>query len=87
MHLVIQLHLHQYLTSPTQVELIGTLLSSTTFTWFAPFLEHQSPILNNFEGFLEEFNATFGDSDKEFTSSIKNRSFCQTSHSIVVYTS
>jgi hypothetical protein len=35
--------------------LIGTLLSNTTLTWFEPLLECQSPLLNDFEAFLEEF--------------------------------
>jgi hypothetical protein len=29
--------------------------------WFAPLLEHQSPLFNDFEAFFEEFHATFGD--------------------------
>jgi hypothetical protein len=68
-----------------QVELISTLLSSTTFVWFTPLLEHQSPLLNDFEAFLEEFNATFGDLNKECISNIKIRSFCQGSCSNAVY--
>jgi hypothetical protein len=71
MHLVIQLDPHRYPTCLVQVELISTLLSSTTFAWFTPLLEHQSPLLNDFEAFLEKFNATFGDSNKECISNIK----------------
>ncbi len=40
MHLVVQLHPHWYLTSPTQVGLINILLSNMTFAWFAPLLDH-----------------------------------------------
>jgi hypothetical protein len=69
--LVIQLHPHRYPTNPTQVGLISTLLLGTTLAYFTPFLEHQSPLLNNFEAILEEFNSTFGDLDKEHTSNIK----------------
>ncbi len=68
-------HLHWYPTSLAQVGLISTLLLGTTLIWFAPFLEHQSPLFNNFEAFLEEFNATLGDLDKERMSRIKIRSF------------
>jgi hypothetical protein len=39
--------------------------------WFAPMLEHQSPLFDYFETFFEKFNATFGDSNKERTSNIK----------------
>jgi len=75
MHLIIWLHFHQCPTKPTQIRLIGTLLSSMALTWFAPLLEHQSPLLNNFEKFHEKFheklNATFGNSNKEHRSNIK----------------
>jgi hypothetical protein len=54
-----------------KVGFIGTLLLGTTIAWFAPLLEHQSPLLNDFEMFLEEFNATFGDLDKKCMSNIK----------------
>jgi hypothetical protein len=70
-HLIIQLHPHQYPTSLAQVRFIGILLSSTTIVWFAPLLEHQSPLLNNFETFFEELNATFRDLDKKRTFNIK----------------
>jgi len=42
-----------------------------TLIWFTPLLKHQSPLFNSFEAFIEEFNATFGESDKECTSNIK----------------
>jgi hypothetical protein len=42
----------------------------------APLLEQDSPLFNDFETFIEEFNATFGDSNKEHTSNIKIRYFC-----------
>jgi len=64
-HLVIRLHPHWYPTNLVQVGFIGTLLSSMTLAWFAPSLEHQSSMCNDFETFLEKFNATFGNLDKE----------------------
>ncbi len=36
--------------------------------WFMPLLERQSPLLNNFETFIEEFCAIFGNSNKDNTS-------------------
>jgi len=42
----------------------------------APLLEHESPLLNDSETFIEEFNATFGDSNKKHTSNIKIQFFC-----------
>jgi hypothetical protein len=49
---IIQLHQHCYLDDRIEVGFIGTLLSDTILTWFAPFLEGQFPILNNFETFF-----------------------------------
>ena len=33
---------------------MGTLLTSTTLSWFASLLETHSPLLNNFEEFIKE---------------------------------
>ncbi len=71
MHLIIWLHLHRYATGPVQVGFTCTLLSNTALSWFAPLLEHQSPLFNDFEMFIEKFDGTFGDSDKKHTSNIK----------------
>ena len=43
--------------------LIGRLLSGTAFAWFAPFLEKNFALLNNFEEFISKFKACFGDTD------------------------
>jgi hypothetical protein len=37
--LIIWLHPHHYPNGPIQIDFIGTLLSSTTLTWFAPLLK------------------------------------------------
>jgi hypothetical protein len=39
--------------------------------WFISLLECQSPFLNDFEAFVEKFNATFRESNKEHTSTTK----------------
>jgi hypothetical protein len=39
--------------------------------WFMYLLEHQSPLLNDFETFAKEFCATFGNSNKDNTSTSK----------------
>ncbi len=85
--LVIWLHPYQYPIGLAQVGLVDILLLNTTLVWFAPLLEHQSPLLNDFETFLKKFNVTFRNSDKECTSNIKIWSFCQGSHSTIVYAS
>ena len=61
--LVIQMHPSRYPTDASRVGLVGTLLSGTTLAWFAPLLEQESPLLNNFEEFISEFKACFGDTD------------------------
>ncbi len=69
--LVIQFHPHGYPIGLAQVEFIGTLLSSIAFVWFALLLEHQSPLFDNFEAFIEKFNATFGDSNKKHSLTLR----------------
>ena len=56
-HLVIQMHPSRYPTDVSRVGLLGTLLSGTTLAWFAPLLEKDTPLLNNFEDFISEFKA------------------------------
>jgi len=53
--------------------------------WFAPLLECQSPSLNNFETFVKQFNASFGDSNRECTTIKKLQSFHQGPHLTIVY--
>ena len=61
--LVIQMHPSRYPTDVSRVGIVGTLLSVLALAWFAPLLEKESPLLNNFEDFLSEFKACFGDID------------------------
>ena len=46
--LVIQLHSHRYPTDREQVGLVGSLLSGSALSWFAPLLEKQAPELQDF---------------------------------------
>jgi hypothetical protein len=48
-------------------------------------LECQSFLLNDFEAFLEKFGASFGDLDKERTTTNKLQALCQGSHPTFVY--
>ena len=59
--LVIQMHPMRYPIDASRVELVGSLLSGITLSWFAPLLETNSPLLHNFEEFVKEFKACFGD--------------------------
>jgi hypothetical protein len=81
MHMVIQFHPYYYPNNLIQAQFIGTLLLKMTLTWFAPLLECQSSFLNDIKKHIhEEFNATFGDSNKECASTNKLLSFFQRSH-------
>jgi hypothetical protein len=53
--------------------LVGTLLSSLALAWFALFLEKQSPLLQDFEDFIKEFQASVGDIDSVRTTINKIR--------------
>ena len=46
--LVIQMHPTCYPTDASRVGLVGTLLTGTALSWFAPLLKTNSPLLNNF---------------------------------------
>ena len=70
---MIQLHPNRYPTDVARVGLIGTLLSGTTLAWFAPLLERKSPLLEDFEAFVKEFQASFGDTDSTRTAINKIR--------------
>ena len=71
--LVIQLHPTRYSTDAARVGLVGTLLCGTALAWFAPLLEKQSPLLEDFEAFVKEFQASFGDTDSTRTAINKIR--------------
>ena len=61
--LVLQMHPSRYPTDASRVGLIGTLLNGSALAWFTLLLEKQSSLLNNFEDFISEFKACFGDTD------------------------
>ena len=71
------MHPSRYPTDASRVGLVGTLLSGTALAWFAPLLEKNSPLLNNFEEFISEFKACFGDTDSIRTTINKIRRLFQ----------
>ena len=75
--LVIQMHPARYPTDASRVGLVGTLLTGIALSWFAPLLETNSPLLNNFEEFIKEFKACFGDTDGARTAINKIRTLRQ----------
>ncbi|CAG8751864.1 6517_t:CDS:1, partial [Racocetra persica] len=50
-----------------QARLLGSLLTGLALVWFDPLLEKQSPLLKGFAELINEFEATFGDSNKSRT--------------------
>ena len=62
--LIIRLQPRRYSDDFRQVGLIGTLLTGQAQAWFAPLVETSSPLLNDFQAFLTEFETTFGETDK-----------------------
>ncbi len=83
--LIMQLHPHRYFDDTTLVGFIGTLLTGTAAAWFAPILETSSPLLQDFNAFMAEFEAVFGDSDKARTSANKLCRLQQGTRSAIVY--
>jgi hypothetical protein len=57
-------NLEKYLIEASQVGLIEILLSGTALSWFVPLLEKNSPLLEDLNNFLTEFNETFGEIDR-----------------------
>jgi len=85
--LIMQLHPRRYFDDTTLVGFIGTLLTGTAVAWFAPILETSSPLLQDFNTFMAEFEAVFGDNDKARTSANKLRCLQQGTRSTIVYAS
>jgi len=80
--LIMQLHPCRYFDDTTRVGFIGTLL---TAAWVAPILETSSPLLQDFNVFMAEFEAVFGDSDKAKTLANKLRRLQQGTRWAIVY--
>jgi hypothetical protein len=71
--LIINMHPNRYPTDASRVGLVGTLLTGTALAWFAPLLEKKSPVLENFDTFITEFQASFSDTDSVRTAINKIR--------------
>jgi len=82
-----QLHPCRYFDDTTRVRFVGTLLTGTATAWFAPILETSSPLLQDFNAFMAEFEVVFGDSDKARTSANKVCRLQQGTCSAIVYAS
>lgn len=58
------LQFEHYPIEESRVGLVRTLLTRQALSWFAPLFEKKSPILSNFEAFLEAFGEAFEEHDK-----------------------
>jgi len=85
--LITALQPDRYPTEESRVGLVGTLLTGQALSWFAPLFEKRSPILNNFETFLEAFAEAFSEHDKARWATTKIRSLRQGTRSASVYAS
>jgi hypothetical protein len=85
--LIIRLQPRRYSEGFQQVGLIGTLLTGQAQAWFAPLVETSSPLLTNFQAFLTEFEATFGETDKRRTALNKLYALQQGNRAASVYAS
>jgi hypothetical protein len=82
-----QISLPEKFDDTTRVGFVGTLLTGTATSWFAPILETSSPLLQDFNAFMAKFEAVFGDNDKAKTSANKLRRLQQGTRSAIVYAS
>ncbi len=85
--LIMQLQPRRYFDDTTRVGFVGTLFTGTAAAWFTPILETSSPLLQDFNAFMAEFEAVFEDSDKARTSANKLRRLKQGTRSTIVYAS
>ena len=83
--LYLRLYPFRYPDGFTQVAFIGTLLSGSACSWFAPLMEKDSPILYDLEAFIRRLTATFGDSDRERVAERKIQGLRQGSRSAAIY--
>ena len=85
--LITMLQPERYPTEESKVGLVGTLLTGSALSWFAPLFERRSPILGNFERFLEALTEAFGEHDKARVALNKIYALRQGSHSVSIYAS
>jgi len=76
-----------YATDASRVTLVANLLDEIPMKWFEPLLNANSPLLNNYDEFMNHFAACFRDTDPAATSELKIRSLKQGSRSVAQYAS
>ncbi len=82
---VICVHSSHYVTGRERVGLIGSLLTKAAQSWFTPLVEKNSPLLDNYEEFLRQFEAIFGEHDRSRVAAQKIRNMRQANRSAATY--
>ncbi len=82
---IICVHSSRYVTGRDRVGLIGSLLTKAAQSWFTPLVEKNSPVLDNYEEFLRQFEAIFGEHDRSWVAAQKIRSMRQANRSAATY--
>jgi hypothetical protein len=85
--LITMLQPERYPTEESKVGLVGTLLTGSALSWFAPLFEQRSSILSNFKTFLEAMTEAFGEHDKARVALNKIYALRQGFRSVSVYAS
>ncbi|KAH7434610.1 hypothetical protein KP509_06G025900 [Ceratopteris richardii] len=75
--LYIRMQPDRYPDDASKVGFIGTLLYGQALSWFSPILEKDMAVLHDYEGFLRELIATFGDADTSRAAETKLRKLRQ----------
>ncbi|KAH7292053.1 hypothetical protein KP509_29G049500 [Ceratopteris richardii] len=85
--LYIRMQPDRYPDDASKVGFIGTLLYGQALSWFAPILEKDMAVLHNYEAFLGELVATFGDADTSRVAETKLRKLRQGNRPASTYAS
>src|SRR4051812_41685594 len=79
-------HLFRYFSGREGGGLIGSLLTKAAQSWFTPLVEKNSPLLENYEEFLRQFEAIFREHDRSWVAAQKIRNMQQANRSAATYT-
>ncbi|KAH7443388.1 hypothetical protein KP509_02G032100 [Ceratopteris richardii] len=85
--LYIRMQPDRYPDEASKVGFIGTLLYGQALSWFTPILEKDMVVLHDYEGFLRELIATFGDADTSRVAETKLRKLRQGNRPASTYAS
>jgi hypothetical protein len=85
-NLFLRRHPSRYPDDSMQLALIGSLFSRNALSWFVPFLEKHSPVLQDMAQFEVLFTTAFGDSGRERVAETKMQSLRQGTQSAAIYT-